>query len=326
VRVDLLLEASGRFRACEINADCPGGHNEALGLPEAARAAGFTGGANPTRVVDALATRLVELAGGRGAVALIFATAYAEDLQVCALLQRAVQRRGVRAVLAPPTAPRFEDGALRIGGTRIGALYRFFPTEYMEGQKNLDAIEHAVRTGAVRTLSSFAHIYAQSKFAFARAWALAPELEAEHARTIHGALPATFDVLEIGAAEIEADRTNWVVKRALGRVGDQVFVGPLCQPDEWTAIVGEVVARCREGERWIAQRFIHQRPVPTPWGPRFVTLGAYVQDGRFTGYFARVTPESHVSHGALCVPVFTCAPAPNPNVRSPSSARYGEVA
>ena len=45
----------------------------------------------------------------------------------------------------------------------------------------------------------------------------------------------------------------------------------------------------------------------TPWGDRYVTLGAYVLDGRFAGYFARVTPESHVSHDALCVPVFAKA-------------------
>ena len=40
-RVDLLLGEDGEWRACEINADCPGGHNEALGLPELARGAGL---------------------------------------------------------------------------------------------------------------------------------------------------------------------------------------------------------------------------------------------------------------------------------------------
>ena len=48
MRVDLLLDASGQWRACEINADCPGGHNEALGLPRLARAAGYLAGRNPT--------------------------------------------------------------------------------------------------------------------------------------------------------------------------------------------------------------------------------------------------------------------------------------
>ena len=68
--------------------------------------------------------------------------------------------------------------------------------------------------------------------------------------------------------------------------------------------VDHALACAARGERWIAQRFVRQRPLPTPWGDRFVTLGAYVLDGRFAGYFARITPQSHVSHDALCVPVF----------------------
>ena len=61
VRVDLLLDAEGSWRACEINADCPGGHNEALGLPRLARAAGFSSAHDPTQVVPRLIARLSEL-------------------------------------------------------------------------------------------------------------------------------------------------------------------------------------------------------------------------------------------------------------------------
>jgi hypothetical protein len=35
-----------------------------------------------------------------------------------------------------------------------------------------------------------------------------------------------------------------------------------------------------------------------------VTLGVYVLDGVFVGHFARLSSVSHVSHDALCVPVF----------------------
>jgi hypothetical protein len=101
-------------------------------------------------------------------------------------------------------------------------------------------------------------------------------------------------------------RREWVVKRAMGRVGDEVFVGPLFDDDrDWASLVDDVRALAGQGEPWVAQRFVPQRPIPTPWGPRLVTLGAYVLDGSFAGYFARITPESHVSHDALCVPVFT---------------------
>lgn len=79
-RIDLLLGEDGLFRPCEINADCPGGLNEADGLPALLGRAGFVGSTFVSRVVDALAERLVALSGGpgspRGIVALALATAY----------------------------------------------------------------------------------------------------------------------------------------------------------------------------------------------------------------------------------------------------------
>jgi glutathionylspermidine synthase len=308
VRVDLLLGEDGVFRACEINADCPGGHNEAFGLPRLARAAGFHAGSNPTRVVEIAAARLCELArtGAKdeGAVALLFATAYAEDLQVCAILQRAIQARGVRAILCPPTAPRLSKEGLAVGSTTVTALYRFFPAEYMEGQKNVPDIARAVRQGQVRTMTSFSHIFEQSKLGMARAWAMRETLSPEERRDIELYLPETFDLADVARERLLLERAGWVVKRALGRVGDEVFVGPLTNDETWTLLVDGALAKRSAGEGWIAQRFVRQRPIATPWGPRFVTLGAYVIDGRFAGYFARVTPESHVSHDSLVVPVF----------------------
>ena len=293
VRVDLLLDESGAWKACEINADCPGGHNESLGLPRLARAAGFLAGRDPTHVVAGLVARLTALAGG-GTVGILHATGYAEDLQVCALVARELHRAGVRSILAPPTAPRLRGGDLCIHGEPVRALYRYFPTEWMSGQRNVPDIARAVSFGRVRTLTSFAHIYAQSKLAFARAWKDGPsEL-----------MPETHDLREVPRETLMADRGGWVVKRAMGRVGDEVFVGELFRDDDWAAAVDGARSLASGGEAWIAQRFVRQRPISTPWGDRLVTLGAYVQDGRFAGYFARITPRSHVSHDALCVPVF----------------------
>jgi len=241
MRVDLLLGEDGQWRACEINADCPGGHNESLGLPELARDAGFRGGSNPTHMLESLAERLAALAElpgePPGVIALVYATAYAEDLQVCAIVQRLLHKRGTRALLVSPLAPRFDTGELRVGAEIVRVLYRYFPTEYKE--------------------------------------------------------------------RLVGERSDWVLKRAFGRVGDEVFVGPLFADDQWGEIVRDVSEMRESGESWIAQRFVPQRSIPTPWGERLVTLGAYVLDGRFVGYFTRITSESHVSHGALCVPVFT---------------------
>jgi glutathionylspermidine synthase len=329
-RVDLLLGDDGAWRACEVNADCPGGLNEAFGLPRLARAAGYTGGSNPTTVLEDVAARLAAAARGAdgeaGDVGMIFATAWAEDLQICALLKRTLSKMGVNAVLAPSTAPRLTGGALALDGKPIRALYRYFPTEYMEGQKNVDDLVIALERGLVRTVPSFCQMYAQSKLAFARAWALREGLGEAHRAAVLRWVPETVELEELDTTRLLEEREQWVLKRALGRVGDQVFVGMLTSQAYWKGLVEELVAlnsasstgaARAQRETWIAQRLVRQRPIPTPFGDRFVTLGAYVLEGRFVGYFARITPVSHVSHDALCVPVF---------VREDAENRTGEAA
>ncbi|MBV9945725.1 MAG: glutathionylspermidine synthase family protein [Myxococcales bacterium] len=301
MRVDLLLGESGRWQVCEINADCPGGHNEALGLPRLARAAGFARGVDPTHVVAEAVARLRGLAGSGGAVALVHATAYAEDLQVCALIGRELERGGTRAIRCSPAALALCGGQLCVQGEPVTALYRYFPAEWMTGHRSVEAIARAIESGHLRTLSSFAHVFTQSKLALARAWELAGSNGRDDTRQL---IPETHEVGSVPRVELVSNRAGWVIKRAMGRVGDEVFVGALADDSAWCVLVDEVLARSSAGEPWVAQRFVTQRPVPTPWGDRLVTLGAYVLDGRFVGYFARVTEVSHASHDALCVPVF----------------------
>lgn len=298
-RVDLLWSGDG-FLACEINADCPGGHNEAAGLPALARAAGFHRHHDPTTVLEDLADRLVRESGGPGSplgdIAIVFCTAYAEDLQVCAIVERAVRRKGGRTSRMPVTALYSVADSLFARGRRVSVIYRYLPTEYLEGAKNAPAIARAVRAGKVRVVASFAEMFAQSKASFARAWALlGPE-------RLEDVIPRTELAPAVTDDELVADRRRWVLKRALGRVGDQVFVGALHDDDDWRAIVRAV--REAEGEVWVAQRYAPQVTVGTPWGERYVTLGVYLLDGVFAGYFARLSPESHASHEALVLPVF----------------------
>lgn len=302
VRVDLLLSESG-WRACEINADCPGGHNEALGLPRLAQAAGFSHGHNPTTVVEDLAQELIRMNRDGGTIALIYATAYAEDLQVCALVQRELRQRGAHAILASPTALRRRGRRLYVGGQRVSVLYRYFPTEFMEGQGNLDDIAAVVAEGGVRCLSSFAAIYSQSKQAFARAHALRDELSTDELQAL-AYLPRTHALGDVATADLLATPDRWVLKRALGRVGEEVFVGSLLSPADWERAVAMATSDVEAGEVWIVQEFVPQRRIESPYGALLVTLGVYVLNGAFVGYFARLTPESHASHSALCLPVF----------------------
>jgi hypothetical protein len=174
----------------------------------------------------------------------------------------------------------------------------------MDGQANVGDIAVAIRSGRVRTLTSFSHIYAQSKLAFARAWSRERSIDDADREALRRSVPGSHDARSVPRATLLAERDGWVLKRAFGRVGDEVYVGLLLPDSEWAVLVDEVLGLCDAGQSWIAQRFVRQRAIPTPWGDRYVTLGAYVLDGRFVGYFARLTPQSHVSHDALCVPVF----------------------
>jgi hypothetical protein len=316
-RVDLLLGADGRFVACEVNADCPGGYNETVALPELARRAGLRRGGglgvgqlrDPTVVAAALADRLVALSGGpgspRGVVALVFATGYAEDLQICAFLERLVRERGGRTAKVAPTALSSELGPrnrVLLRGEPVSVLYRFYPLEYMGGQKNVAALARATEAGTLASVSTMAAIYAQSKLAMARAGS----------GGARSAFPGTVAFAAIGSARLVAEREDWVLKRDLSRVGDHVYVGALTEPGDWAEIVAAVErAETHGGQVWIAQRFAPQAEIATPWGPRLVTLGVYVVDGAFAGYFARLSPTSHCSHDALVVPVFVEEDAPS---------------
>lgn len=307
VRVDLLLAADGRFVACEVNADCPGGYNETLALPRLSRIAGARASlVDPTTVAARLADALVARSGGpgspRGLIALVYATAWAEDLQVCALIEKLVRDRGGRVVRIGPTAIKADGDVATLRGERVSVLYRFYPLEYMEGQRNVEALERATLASNLDAISSFSVIWAQSKLAMARAFAS----DREGAAFV---FPETFYVREVPRATLERERSDWVIKRDLSRVGDHVYVGALTPSDEFSELLDEVEEATLAGQVWIAQRFVPQRSIDTPWGSRLVTLGVYVdvaRDGEMTaaGYFARLSPTSHCSHDALVLPVF----------------------
>jgi hypothetical protein len=292
VRVDLLLRADGAWTACEVNADCPGGYNEAIALPRLARAAGATG-AEPPNPAMMLADRLVALSRN-APIALMYATGYAEDLQVCALLERLVRERGGRALRISPTMLGECGDGVGVRGEPVHALYRFYPLEYMAGQRNIDSIARATANGSLTSVSSFACIYAQSKLAMARAFA--------HDARAGEAFPETHAFGGMDPARLVRERGEWVLKRDLSRVGDHVYVGALMSDEEWAEVVDEIASV--PDQTWIAQRFVPQRTVTTPAGERYLTLGVYLLDGLFAGYFARFSASSHCSHDALVLPVF----------------------
>jgi hypothetical protein len=130
-RYDLFPTEDGRWMVSEFNEDVPGGFNEAelpglLGDP----AGGLrVGGGSPRHFLDAF--RDYE------AVAMLYATAFSEDLQHMLVLERWLAEAGHRTVLGSPAHLRRGLRRPRVLGLPIDAAVRFYPAEWMPRLPNL---------------------------------------------------------------------------------------------------------------------------------------------------------------------------------------------
>ena len=101
-------------------------------------------------------------------------------------------------------------------------------------------------------------------------------------------------------------RGAWVVKPALGRVGEHVGVPGVTSLAEWAEIARGVRAH---PERWLAQERFVAEPIATPDGARHACIGVYVIDGRAAGVYGRLARVARIDERAADVAVLVRAPA-----------------
>ena len=275
------------FGLSEVNTDVPGGYNEASGVTE--RVAREFPGLAPTgdpagALAAAIAARL-----GRGAhVAMVHATADADDRQVMRYLGRRLAERGVDSTLMGPHALAHQSR-----GRVIDGVFRYFPAEWLP-ELSLGARWWHFFGGTALLLTRPARVLvSQCKrwpLVADRLQARAPELLDALGET-READDSTFDT---------SARGQWVIKPNLGRVGQPVGVPGHTPVAEWAEIAASVRVRPRD---WVAQRRFRSVPVSTPEGPRHVALGVYVVEGRAVGCYARLSRHARVDEHATEVAV-----------------------
>lgn len=281
-RVDLHLTADG-WRASEWNDDAPGGYNDALGLVALFADCVEKGLDAPGDLPDAL-LGLIAPPGTRR-VGLAYATGYAEDLQVVRLLADLLESRGVETVLGSPAHLEHDGATARLAGEEIGSLYRFFPAEWFPELPNLDAWARAGTSG-LRVVNPLACAWTQSKASFAL-------LDDPRAR---GLVPRTVRLDRESAREALADKDRFVLKPCFGRMGEGVVMGAERPHDEWRKAIDGALRR-REGSV-LQERFA---PTPVEIAPGVggtACVGAYVIEGRFAGYYSRVSRQNVVRYDA----------------------------
>ncbi|HYN07983.1 MAG TPA: glutathionylspermidine synthase family protein [Vicinamibacterales bacterium] len=278
IRFDFHFTSEG-WRISEGNIDVPGGLNEASGFPR------IIGSHYPWAepVGDPAAAYVEAIAAAAppaAVVALVHATAYSDDQQMMLFVARRLEARGIRAHLASPSHLRWQDGRARLEAAwwrgPLDLVVRFFPAEWLpqlpraSGWRQLCA-------GALTPISNPATaILTQSK-RFPLVWNdLATRLP-----TWRAMLPETR---EPRAAPWRTSR-DWILKPALGRVGEGVGIDGLTDASEWRKIARDATWW---PAHWIAQRRFDVVPIRIAGIDRFPCLGVYTVDERVVGAYGRL--------------------------------------
>ena len=293
IRFDFHLTPGG-WRISEANTDVPGGLNEASGFA-ALIAARYPGVSTVGDAAGAYADALTRALPPAPRLALIHATAYSDDHQVMRYLSRRLAERGAETVLASPAHLRWPGGRAHLVADwapgPVDALVRFFPAEWLHNLPRATAWGRFF--GGARTPASnpAAALLTQSK-RFPLVWdALRTPLP-----TWQRLLPETRDPRDV------AWRTGdeWVLKPALGRVGEGIGMPGATAPKEWRQIRRAIFWH---GRHWVAQRRFDATPLDTPDGTRFPCVGVYTVDERAVGAYGRLATRPLIDSKAQDVAV-----------------------
>ena len=277
----------------EVNSDVPGGFVEAAGFTRlvAEQVPGAVPAGDPAaRLADAVAAAVPP----GGAVALVHATAYADDRQVMVYLARELAARGLEPVLAAPDHLRWPGGRAELHAfgvrRRLDAAVRFFPGEWLPALPRACGWRAFAYGGRTPISNPAAALLVQSK-RFPLLWdRLATPLP-----TWRRLLPETRDPRDADLGD-----GGWVVKPALGRVGALVGVPGATPEREWRRLVR---AARRHPRHWVAQRRFAATPLATADGAVFPCLGVFTVDGRAAGIYGRAARRPLVDHLARDVAV-----------------------
>ena len=322
VRFDFHPTRDG-WRISEANTDVPGGFVEAQGFTSlvaehiansrsdclgAGSAAPRPAGAPAAAYADAIRRALPDAA----LVALVHATAYADDRQVMVYLARELERRGLRAVLISPEHLRWERGGASGAATgrararlacdwadgEPAAVLRFFPAEWLPNCSRASGWRHFF-AGAETPLSNPATAILTQGKRLPLVWdRLRTPLP-----TWRALLPETRSAAELTGAP----GADWVLKPALGRVGDGVGIEGVT-PDKERAQI--VQAARRSPRHWVLQRRFESAPVPSAGGPVHVCLGVFTVDSAAAGVYGRISSRALIDQHAQDAAVLVTAPRP----------------
>ena len=278
VRFDFHHTTSG-WRISEANSDVPGGLNEASGLSEL-MAGYYPGTVAAGDTAGAYARAMCASLGAGAHVAFVHATAYSDDRQVMTYLARRFAASGVRASLISPAHLRWHSGRARLdtawSSETVDALVRFFPGEWLPNLPSACGWSHFFAGGSTPVSNPASAILTQSK-RFPLTWdALRTPMP-----TWRSLLPETRDPRDVPWRHGE----EWVLKPALGRVGEDIGMRGVTEAKQWRQLSRNVrwfPSGWAAQRRFVATAFrVHEKDL-------YPSVGIYTIDGHAAGAYGRI--------------------------------------
>ena len=293
IRYDFHLTPEG-WRISEANTDVPGGFIEASAFSAlmARHYHGTTPAGDPAgSYVDAI----VRATGPRSTIALVHATAYSDDHQVMRYLAQRFQQAGARPVLVSPAHIGWDRGQARLRASwtqgSAAALVRFFPAEWLPNFGRTAPWQTFFVGGETPASNPAGALVIQSK-RFPIVWdAMRTMLP-----TWRRLLPETRDPSEVPWRQTG----DWVLKPALGRVGEGIGLPGTTNVKDWQTIRRSVFWFPRH---WAAQRRFEAVPLETSEGLRYPAIGVFTIDGRVAGAYGRLAARPLIDSRAQDIAV-----------------------
>jgi glutathionylspermidine synthase len=266
------------WRISEVNADVPGGFIEAYGFTQlmAAHYPGTTTPPDPARIY---ARTLAAELGSDAVVGLVHATAYSDDRQVMQFLGKRMVEHGLRTILSSPGHILWDEDRASVSSSfaksRLDAIVRFFPAEWLPALRPRSQWTPFFAGSRTPVSNPASAVLVQSK-RFPLVWdSLSTEL-----RTWRALLPET-----VCPSMVEKDLKDWVVKPALGRVGEDIAISGVTSERKSQLIYR---AAKRRPTQWVAQRRFAVVPVTNGNGSYYPSIGVFTVDGTVAGAYARI--------------------------------------
>jgi len=286
-RYDVFRTPDGRWLVSEFNEDVPGGFNEADGIPD------LLGPSLPHLHFEGrLRTAVVEALRDFPHIALLYATGYAEDLQHMLIIKRWLEEAGHTTELAAPAHLERSWRGPRCFGRRVDAAFRFYPGEWFQWLDNLDTWRWLAPR--LPMMNPLRRLIRQSKRLYT--WWHDPDLlDADDRAFIAAHTPASLRLEEVDTID---DRSRWVLKNAFGRMGDTVVMGNLAKESVWN----ETLAAARkQPHEWLLQERFDVEPLQDGGTPFYPSLGVYLVNHCFAGYYSRAAHQPFINHEAYHV-------------------------